>query len=328
MGSLAFNAVKSGKRYRVIFVAMNVQKEYKRGGFFGNSQDKFSDMEGAGKGINMSFGSRGILGGNLGGKGRALRREKRYLKKLERQGKLNEYGPQSGDRLDYLRKVQKDRAKKGVAGYLGANALIAGAILGGPALAAKFGGKALLKGGAKAGVKAGTKAGAKGGFKGLMDLFGKARKAKSNLESIRGLAEGLSPEQQEQIDTGNFSDDPSMNPYGFEMGGKIDEFDGPYGDNGFRILRKAGGMAFGGNRSDDTAGGLQSKRPDLKDIDRQERMDMLKDSMPGSLLPAMRVMKQGGLVGGQKRLDKNNDGKISREDFELLRAMFGAKIPR
>ena len=42
----------------------------------------------------------------------------------------------------------------------------------------------------------------------------------------------------------------------------------------------------------------------------------------------MRILKEGGLVGGQKRLDKNNDGRISREDFELLRAMFGAKLPR
>ena len=42
----------------------------------------------------------------------------------------------------------------------------------------------------------------------------------------------------------------------------------------------------------------------------------------------MRLMKEGGLVGGQKRLDKNNDGRLSREDFELLRAMFGAKLPR
>jgi hypothetical protein len=36
-------------------------------------------------------------------------------------------------------------------------------------------------------------------------------------------------------------------------------------------------------------------------------------------------MKEGGdptkeLVGGQKKLDKNKDGKISGEDFKLLRA--------
>ena len=42
----------------------------------------------------------------------------------------------------------------------------------------------------------------------------------------------------------------------------------------------------------------------------------------------MKVLKEGGLVGGQKRLDKNNDGKLTKEDFALLRAMLGARIPR
>ena len=42
----------------------------------------------------------------------------------------------------------------------------------------------------------------------------------------------------------------------------------------------------------------------------------------------MKILKAGGLVGGQKRLDKNNDGRLTREDFELLRAMLGAKLPR
>ena len=82
---------------------------YKKGGFlkrfFGNSQDKFSDMEGAGGGIDMSFKGRFPFAG----KGSALRREKRQLKRLRRQGKLGEEG---SDRLDYLRNVQKDRAKK------------------------------------------------------------------------------------------------------------------------------------------------------------------------------------------------------------------------
>ena len=34
---------------------MKINKEYRKGGFFGNSQDKFSDMEGAGSGINTAF---------------------------------------------------------------------------------------------------------------------------------------------------------------------------------------------------------------------------------------------------------------------------------
>lgn len=192
--------------------------------------------------------------GFLGGKGSALRKEKRYLKKLDRQGKLNEYGPQSMDRLDYLKNVQKDRAKKGIA----AGALAAGAVLGGPAALAAI----KSQGAAAAGAKAAGAGAKKGGLRALLDLFGKAKKAKGNLESIRGMAEGMSAEEDQAIYDGNFSDDPSMNPYGFEMGGK------------------------------------------------------------------MRLMKEGGLVGGQKRLDKNNDGRLSREDFELLRAMFGAKLPR
>lgn len=245
MGSLAFNAVKSGKRYRVIFVAMNVQKEYKRGGFFGSSQDRFSDMEGAGKGVNMAFGSRGILGGNLGGKGRALRREKRYLKKLDRQGKLNEYGPQSMDRLDYLKNVQKDRFKK----LAGAGALAAGAAFGGPAALSAI----KAKGGLGAMLQGAGKAGGKSGFKGLMDLFGKARKAKTAID-------GLTGDQNEVLDQ--------------DIQDSIDDIES----------REYGGK--------------------------------------------MRLMKQGGLVGGQKILDENNDGRLSREDFELLRAMFGAKLPR
>ena len=105
-------------------------KQYRRGGgFFGNSQDKFSDMAGSQFGINMAYGDRNIFGRKR--KGQALRREKRYLKKLERQGKLNSSGPQSAERLEYLRSVQKDRAKKGVA----AAAIAAGAAFGAPALA-------------------------------------------------------------------------------------------------------------------------------------------------------------------------------------------------
>ena len=103
---------------------MKINKEYRKGGFFGNSQDKFSDMEGAGSGINTAF--KGM--GPFAGKGSALRKEKRYLKKLERQGKLNEDGPRSADRLEYLKKVQRDRIKKGA----GAAALAAGAAIGAP----------------------------------------------------------------------------------------------------------------------------------------------------------------------------------------------------
>lgn len=306
---------------------MNVQKEYKRGGFFGNSQDRFSDMEGAGKGINMT--NKGFLGG----KGSALRKEKRYLKKLERKGMLNDYGPQSMDRLNYLKKVQKDRFKK----IAGGAALAAGAVLGGPAALAAI----KAKGAAAAGAKAAGAGAKKGGFKALLDLFGKAKKARKAQQALgesgffRGMGEtpgsdvyGAPGMDIDSMELGEIDEFGNEEEEGFEMGGKIDEFDGPYGKGGFRILKQAAGMGFGRKGVENMAEGIQSKGPVLRDMDRQERMDMLKDSMPGSLLSSMRVMKQGGLVGGQKRLDKNNDGRLSREDFELLRAMFGAKLPR
>ena len=115
---------------------MKINKEYREGGFFSNSQDKFSDMEGAGSGINTAFANQGFLKT----KGAALRREKRYLKKLEREGKLNQQGPRSADRLEYLKKVQRDRFKKGA----GAAALAAGAALAAPAVAGALGGGATV----------------------------------------------------------------------------------------------------------------------------------------------------------------------------------------
>ena len=36
-------------------------------------------------------------------------------------------------------------------------------------------------------------------------------------------------------------------------------------------------------------------------------------------------MSSGKLVGGQKRLDVNNDGKISGQDFKMLRSSKGMK---
>ena len=46
--------------------------------------------------------------------------------------------------------------------------------------------------------------------------------------------------------------------------------------------------------------------------------------MPYAYGGKMKIMKEGGLVGGQKKLDKNNDGKISGEDFKML--MGGGKV--
>ena len=53
----------------------------------------------------------------------------------------------------------------------------------------------------------------------------------------------------------------------------------------------------------------------------------------GNILPEAVVEGKNGmkiLKGGQKKLDKNGDGKISAEDFKLLKAMkamYGAKLP-
>ena len=175
---------------------MKINKEYRRGGFFGNSQNKFKDMAGADGGINMAF--KGI--GPFAGKGSALRREKRWLKKLERQGRLNEAGSQSQDRLDYLRNVQKDRAKKAV----GAGALAAGAAFGAPALIAGIKGAGAGAAAGKAGAAASKGFGKKAG----QFLF-KNRKALGSLFGGVGggntqAASQYSPEEQEQAMEGNF----------------------------------------------------------------------------------------------------------------------------
>ena len=271
---------------------MNVQKEYKRGGFFGNSQDRFSDMEGAGKGINTAYK------GFLGGKGSALRREKRYLKKLERQGKLNDYGTQSMDRLNYLKKVQKDRGKKIAAGaaLAAGTALTAGALAGaagGAAGAGAAGAATGATGAAAGGAAAGTAAGAAGagaagagaagaaGGAGLSGVGGAAAKMTLGDKILKALKIGkagkdlIAPNQNQMTPEQEAQQEQDLMEGVNEAGGNYN-----YG---------YGGYEMGGK---------------------------------------MRLMKEGGLVGGQKRLDKNNDGRLSREDFELLRAMFGAKLPR
>jgi hypothetical protein len=35
-------------------------------------------------------------------------------------------------------------------------------------------------------------------------------------------------------------------------------------------------------------------------------------------------LKKGGLTGGQKKLDKNKDGKITGEDFKMMKQGYGA----
>ena len=54
-----------------------------------------------------------------------------------------------------------------------------------------------------------------------------------------------------------------------------------------------------------------------------------RDILPEAVVEGKNGMKI--LKGGQKKLDKNGDGKISAEDFKLLKAikaMYGAKLPR
>mgnify|MGYP003136112797 CR=1 FL=1 len=193
---------------------MKINKEYRKGGFFSNSQDKFSDMEGAGSGINTAFANQGFLKT----KGAALRREKRYLKKLEREGKLNQQGPRSADRLEYLKKVQRDRIKKGA----GAAALAAGAALAAPAVAGALGGGATVV--APTAATATTGAGASG-------LAGAATKATLGDKILKGLKIAKAgkeliapvqptPEQEEEIMEGDFGQ-PDM-----------------FGEFGMRVLKK------------------------------------------------------------------------------------------
>lgn len=258
---------------------MQVTKNYKRGGFFGNSQDKFSDMEEAGRGINMAYANRGFLKG----KGAALRREKRYLKKLERQGKLNEYGTQSADRLDYLKNVQKDRAKKGIA----AGALAAGLAFGGPAALSAIKGGA-LKGGA-------LKAAGKGGLKGLLSKFSKAGKVKRALTGS-GFFDGMGETPGSDVYGA-----PGMSIDDMQLGA-MQDFDAAPDDN-FDYDAEATGPNLAANLAQ-------------------------YGNLPFKYGGKMKLLKKGGLVGGQKNLDKNNDGKLTREDFEMLRAMLGARLPR
>ena len=73
-------------------------------------------------------------------------------------------------------------------------------------------------------------------------------------------------------------------------------------DNDRRLLNEMSG------RAGTVLGGLS-------DADRQRFREMAPSK------PRMRPqeMEDGGLAGGQKKLDKNKDGKISGEDFKILR---------
>lgn len=224
---------------------MNVQKDYKLGGFFGNSQDKFSHMAGAEGGFDRK-------------KFRELRRAKR---------KGTSLSGQDAQALEYMKKVRGDRVKK--------------AIMGGAAAAtglAALGGAAGMAGGVSkigAGLGKLKTAAQAGKFKGFL---GKAKKAQEALAGS-GFFKGTG---SATADSGQYGGAPATEIEDMELG-EIDEFENDEEE-----------FDYGG---------------------------------PGGKY-GMRILKEGGLVGGQRRLDKNNDGRLSREDFELLRAMFGAKLPR
>ena len=200
---------------------MKINKEYRKGGFFSNSQDKFSDMEGAGSGINTAFANQGFLKT----KGAALRREKRYLKKLESQGKLNQQGPRSADRLEYLKKVQRDRFKKGA----GAAALAAGAALAAPAVAGALGGGATVAAptAATAATGAGTTAATGAGTSGLAGAATKATLGDRILKALKigkagkDLFTPVQPTPEQEADLMEGVDEAGM-----------------FGEFGMRVLKK------------------------------------------------------------------------------------------
>ena len=74
---------------------------------------------------------------------------------------------------------------------------------------------------------------------------------------------------------------------------------------------------------------IQTGKTRLKDgtirVQPEGGMKFIPNKKDGGLAVAIekvkaKEMQGGGLTGGQKKLDKNKDGKISGEDFKLLRA--------
>ena len=172
---------------------MQVTKKYKRGGLFGNSQEKFSHMAGASGGFD--------------------RKELRNLRRKKRRGES--LSGVEGQRLNYMKNVRGDRIKKGI---MGAALLGAGAAVAGPAIAAKGGIKGILSAAKAKGASglAGKGAGTagKGGLKGL---FGKFKKAKGVFDQVQDLQQTLTPEQQQQIDEGNFGQPDQFGRHGMRV---------------------------------------------------------------------------------------------------------------
>lgn len=148
------------------------------GGFFGNSQDKFSHMAGAEGGFD--------------------RKEFRDLRRRKRQGES--LTGADAQRLNYMKNVRGDRTKKAIMG----GALAAGAaIAGGPALAG-----ALQNAGGLSGIA--SNIGGKGLFKGATKLMGNIQKGKQ-------LFDAITPEQEAEIDTGDFGQPDMFGAHGMRV---------------------------------------------------------------------------------------------------------------
>ena len=273
---------------------MKINKEYRKGGFFGNSQDRFSDMEGAGQGINMAFASQGRGPGRGLGRGAALRREKRYLKKLDRQGKLNEEGPRSADRLEYLKKVQRDRIKKGI----GAGALAAGAAFGAPALVSAVKGAGGLAGVASnlGSSKIGSAVGK--GIKALKTDAVKRKALRKGAEALSGIVAGEDAPSQNMDERGLMG---GMQEIGATP--STSELEYPDISGGSQMDQIAQGQLAG--YGTDTS----------QNIDVNTLMQLLAGAgIPGGA-KGMKILKRGQ--------DKNEDLKL----LHALKAMYGAKLP-
>ena len=184
------------------------KKKYKKGGLFGNSQEKFSHMAGAERGFDRK-------------RLRELRRAKRKGESLS--------GKDAQD-LQYMKAVRGDRIKKGI---MGGALLGAGAIAAGPAIAAKGGLKGIMgavKGKGASGL-AGEAAG-KGGLKGLLGKFGKAKKVQKALADsgvFRGTDSATANSGQyggapstpiDQMELQGIQDFDMSEEQGFKRGGK------------------------------------------------------------------------------------------------------------
>lgn len=144
---------------------MRVNRTYAKGGmlggFFGNSQDKFSHMAGAEGGFD--------------------RKEFRDLRRRKRQGES--LTGADAQRLNYMKNVRGDRTKKAIMG----GALAAGAaIAGGPALSA-----ALKKAGTKMASKAASKSATSGLVNALNAAPGAASQAGAGASGLAGKAGSL-----------------------------------------------------------------------------------------------------------------------------------------